>query len=211
MKKLCPALAFVLASCCAGLAQQKVLNVYNWSDYIDPKLLQKFTAETGLGEREFVDMARIITAPPKNTKGTSLANDAKAALITTSIMSDSTVEKFLMGTFMDFDKFTKVSHMLMQKNLNATKKYQPKADEKYLAAMVARAHNGGTWQKTYPLLTTQDEHDYVKSFIGIGAKFTNKGDWVSLRCTETLGKDTVKPGTSGEGIGGLEMETLKLN
>lgn len=29
-------------------AEDKVLNVYNWTDYIDPKLLEKFTAETGI-------------------------------------------------------------------------------------------------------------------------------------------------------------------
>ncbi len=29
-------------------AQEKVVNVYNWTDYIDPKVLEKFTAETGI-------------------------------------------------------------------------------------------------------------------------------------------------------------------
>ena len=29
-------------------AQDKVLNVYNWTDYIDPKVLERFTAETGI-------------------------------------------------------------------------------------------------------------------------------------------------------------------
>jgi putrescine transport system substrate-binding protein len=44
-----------LAACagivlCAGvaLAQERTLNVYNWSDYIDPKVLADFTAETGI-------------------------------------------------------------------------------------------------------------------------------------------------------------------
>jgi putrescine transport system substrate-binding protein len=29
-------------------AEEKVVNVYNWSDYIDPKTLEQFTAETGI-------------------------------------------------------------------------------------------------------------------------------------------------------------------
>jgi len=32
-------------------AQEKVLNVYNWTDYIDPAALEKFTAETGIEVR----------------------------------------------------------------------------------------------------------------------------------------------------------------
>ena len=32
----------------AALAQEKVVNVYNWSDYVDPKVLEDFTAETGI-------------------------------------------------------------------------------------------------------------------------------------------------------------------
>ena len=32
--------------CAAG--EEKVVNVYNWSDYIDPAMLEKFTAETGI-------------------------------------------------------------------------------------------------------------------------------------------------------------------
>lgn len=32
----------------AALAQQGVVNVYNWSDYIDPAVLEAFTAETGI-------------------------------------------------------------------------------------------------------------------------------------------------------------------
>jgi putrescine transport system substrate-binding protein len=31
-----------------ALAQDRVVNFYNWSDYIDPKVLQRFTAETGI-------------------------------------------------------------------------------------------------------------------------------------------------------------------
>jgi len=29
-------------------AEEKVLNVYNWTDYIDPKALERFTRETGI-------------------------------------------------------------------------------------------------------------------------------------------------------------------
>jgi putrescine transport system substrate-binding protein len=32
----------------AAQAQGKVVNIYNWSDYIDPKMLEEFTAETGI-------------------------------------------------------------------------------------------------------------------------------------------------------------------
>jgi putrescine transport system substrate-binding protein len=39
--------AFVLHAG-AALAQERVLNVYNWSDYIDPKVLADFTRETGI-------------------------------------------------------------------------------------------------------------------------------------------------------------------
>ena len=44
-------LIFALASLCfagAALAQERVVNVYNWSDYIDPKVLSDFTKETGI-------------------------------------------------------------------------------------------------------------------------------------------------------------------
>ncbi len=36
----------------AGAAHaQKVVNVYNWTDYIDPKVIERFTAETGIAVR----------------------------------------------------------------------------------------------------------------------------------------------------------------
>ena len=31
-----------------ALAQERVVNVYNWSDYVDPKVLESFTKETGI-------------------------------------------------------------------------------------------------------------------------------------------------------------------
>jgi putrescine transport system substrate-binding protein len=42
------ALALLVAGAAPALAQDHVLNVYNWSDYIDPKVLDQFTRETGL-------------------------------------------------------------------------------------------------------------------------------------------------------------------
>ena len=39
------ALAFAVAS---ARAQDRVVNIYNWSDYIDPKVLEDFTKETGI-------------------------------------------------------------------------------------------------------------------------------------------------------------------
>jgi putrescine transport system substrate-binding protein len=35
----------------AASAQERVVNVYNWSDYIDPKVLEEFTKETGIKVR----------------------------------------------------------------------------------------------------------------------------------------------------------------
>jgi RHS repeat-associated protein len=169
----------------------------------------KFTAETGLGERAYVDMIRIKTQPPTNTKGDDLSADAKQALVTSAIMSDAGTKAFLMGIFQDFDKFSLMSHALMHKNLDAALQYQPNASEEYLAAMVARAHNGGSWKRTYQDLITVDEHKYVKNFVGTSGNTAN-GDWKSLRCTENLGTNTVKPGTQGKGIGGLEMTPLQL-
>ncbi len=41
--------AVVLAvSTIAAPAQERVVNVYNWSDYIDPKMLEEFTQQTGI-------------------------------------------------------------------------------------------------------------------------------------------------------------------
>jgi putrescine transport system substrate-binding protein len=46
---LTPALAAILiAGASAGLARDRVVNVYNWSDYIDPDVLTRFTEETGI-------------------------------------------------------------------------------------------------------------------------------------------------------------------
>jgi RHS repeat-associated protein len=169
----------------------------------------RFTAETGLGERAYVDMIRIKTQPPTNSNGADLSGDAKQALVTTAIMSDTVVKDLLMGIFQDFDKFTVMSHALMRKNLEAAIAYQSTASEAYLAAMVARAHNGGVWKRTYQQLTTSDSYDYVKNFIGAPGH-TVKGDWKSLRCTESLGDNTVRPGTGGVGIGGLQFTPLIL-
>ena len=50
MKKhlIASAAVIVLASATGAWAQEKVVNVYNWSDYIDPSILEDFTKETGI-------------------------------------------------------------------------------------------------------------------------------------------------------------------
>lgn len=50
LKKLPFSMAFAIAALSAGvaLAQEKVVNVYNWSDYIDESILADFTKETGI-------------------------------------------------------------------------------------------------------------------------------------------------------------------
>ena len=44
-------LLMVAAAQAPGLTQSRVLNVYNWSDYIEPTVLQDFTKETGIKVR----------------------------------------------------------------------------------------------------------------------------------------------------------------
>lgn len=51
MKQLAAAVALSIASVLSlspAAAQEKVVNVYNWSDYIDPTVLEDFTKETGV-------------------------------------------------------------------------------------------------------------------------------------------------------------------
>ncbi|HEY3950410.1 polyamine ABC transporter substrate-binding protein [Phenylobacterium sp.] len=43
--------AATLAACGQGGGKAQTLNIYNWSDYIDPALLKQFTAETGIKVR----------------------------------------------------------------------------------------------------------------------------------------------------------------
>ena len=45
---LAAGLALALCSGGAADAQEKVVRVYNWSDYIDPAILEEFTAKTGI-------------------------------------------------------------------------------------------------------------------------------------------------------------------
>ncbi len=45
---------FLLVRCCglpAAAQKERVLNVFNWSDYIDPAVLEAFTKETGIKVR----------------------------------------------------------------------------------------------------------------------------------------------------------------
>jgi len=46
--RLFAAAAFLAASTVLAPAQERVVNVYNWSDYIDDDILKEFTAETGI-------------------------------------------------------------------------------------------------------------------------------------------------------------------
>ena len=51
MRHTALALGLALAALTTGgsaLAQEKVLNIYNWSDYIDPSIIDDFTKETGI-------------------------------------------------------------------------------------------------------------------------------------------------------------------
>ena len=46
--KLVAASLFAFAATAAGAEEEKVLNVYNWSDYVAPDTLERFTKETGI-------------------------------------------------------------------------------------------------------------------------------------------------------------------
>jgi putrescine transport system substrate-binding protein len=48
MTRLLVVLSLVLAAVTGASAQERTVNVYNWSDYVDPKVLEDFTKETGI-------------------------------------------------------------------------------------------------------------------------------------------------------------------
>jgi putrescine transport system substrate-binding protein len=48
MTRLLVLLSLVFAAVAGASAQERTVNVYNWSDYIDPKMLESFTKETGI-------------------------------------------------------------------------------------------------------------------------------------------------------------------
>jgi putrescine transport system substrate-binding protein len=48
LRTLLASLSLALALTIGAAAQQRVVNVYNWSDYVDPKVLEDFTKETGI-------------------------------------------------------------------------------------------------------------------------------------------------------------------
>ncbi|HEY7384724.1 MAG TPA: polyamine ABC transporter substrate-binding protein [Beijerinckiaceae bacterium] len=48
MTRLFVLLSLVFAAVTGAAAQERTVNVYNWSDYIDPKVLEDFTKETGI-------------------------------------------------------------------------------------------------------------------------------------------------------------------
>src|SRR3954468_20109309 len=41
-------ISLAVSLACGAAAQDRVVNVYNWSDYIDPKVLEDFTKATGI-------------------------------------------------------------------------------------------------------------------------------------------------------------------
>lgn len=48
MRRFVIAAVLAAVSAFGASAQEKVVNVYNWSDYVDPKVLEDFTKETGI-------------------------------------------------------------------------------------------------------------------------------------------------------------------
>src|SRR5688572_2382182 len=48
IRTFCRAFIALLLILSPALAQERVVNVYNWSDYIDPEVLAAFTKETGI-------------------------------------------------------------------------------------------------------------------------------------------------------------------
>ena len=48
MKRSLVSLALAAALAWPAAAQEKVVNVYNWTDYVDPTVLEDFTKETGI-------------------------------------------------------------------------------------------------------------------------------------------------------------------
>ena len=46
--RLSAATAVAAMMSCAAWAQERVVNVYNWSDYIDESIISDFTKETGI-------------------------------------------------------------------------------------------------------------------------------------------------------------------
>jgi hypothetical protein len=183
----------------------------SWAQLPEP-IKNQFILQTGLGEREYLDMARVKADPPTTRGGADLSGDAWAAFGTTAILRNQVIRDFLMDIFQDFDKFTVVTKSLMRKNLNnAMRSPFWDGSEEHLAAMVARAHNGGEWRRSLRSLTGnrpgEDSGGYVKSFLG---RLAGRGDLYSLRCVDSFGSRTLEPGRNGRGIGGLEMTALVL-
>src|SRR6476661_2139965 len=57
MRRMAAGLIIVLAAWCLcqapswAQARTRVVNIYNWSDYIDPKVVENFTTDTGIEVR----------------------------------------------------------------------------------------------------------------------------------------------------------------
>ncbi|MBC7502564.1 MAG: RHS repeat-associated core domain-containing protein, partial [Herminiimonas sp.] len=181
-----------------------------WAN-LPPAQRTLFMTETGLGEREYTDMKRMKTQPPQNSNGVSLAGDAREAFATRAIMTNAALNTVLTNIFRDFDTFTIMGRGLMRKNMEAAQAAYPGATADATAARTARAHNGGNWRRTLAQLTTTDQNDYVKQFLGEPG-FLGKGNLHALRCTQDFGTtvDTLAPGTGGVGIGGLQFKALDM-
>jgi spermidine/putrescine-binding protein len=48
MRRIVLATAIAFTALAPAFAADRVVHVYNWSDYIDPKVLEDFTKETGI-------------------------------------------------------------------------------------------------------------------------------------------------------------------
>src|SRR5690242_16692766 len=48
MIRLVASFALTMTLLTGALAEERTVNVYNWSDYIDPTVLENFTKETGI-------------------------------------------------------------------------------------------------------------------------------------------------------------------
>ena len=48
LRALFPSALMLAAAVSSATAQQRSVNVYNWSDYIEPSVIEAFTKETGI-------------------------------------------------------------------------------------------------------------------------------------------------------------------
>jgi hypothetical protein len=95
---------------------------------------QRFQTETGLGADAYKDIVRLKTNHPVNSQGRDLINDARAALITQAIFSDTALRDWLLGTagtpgiYRNGAQFDIVSKALIRSNLQAVIQAFPNLD-----------------------------------------------------------------------------------